>query len=183
MLNVVTSYASTGSGFVCPSACAKAGVEALTRSLAAEWGKYRIRVLGIAPGPFGTEGAKSRLFFDQSWEERAVQRIPLGRMGRLDELGELASFLVSDASAYVTGEIIRIDGGEGVFLAGEFNFLHEASPDDWRAYRRRVRNGASRPDPLPPSPDSSGAERRDGPVQKQAPRSLDHDYRNENQSA
>jgi 2,4-dienoyl-CoA reductase [(3E)-enoyl-CoA-producing], mitochondrial len=139
VLNVLTVYARTGSGYVVPSACAKAAVEAMTTSLAAEWGKYRIRVVGIAPGPFPTEGAMSRLVPDEAMNERITRRIPLGRLGRLEEFGMLATFLASPMAAYISGEVVRIDGGEAPFLAGEFNFLDDMSKDTWREYRRRVR--------------------------------------------
>ncbi len=139
VLNILTAYAQTGSGFVVPSACAKAGVEALTKSLAAEWGKYGIRMIGIAPGPFPTEGAFSRLIPSGDWESFCTRRIPLGRFGRLEELGNLATFLVSPHAEYISGEIIRIDGAEIPFLAGEFSFLDEVDRNQWREYRKKVR--------------------------------------------
>ncbi len=169
VLNVLTTYSSTGSGYVCPSACAKAGVEVLTRSLAGEWGKYGIRFVGIAPGPFPTQGATSRLFMDESFADGAARRNPLRRMGRIDEFGTLAAFLVSDAAAYVNGEIIRIDGGEGVSLAGQFNFLETMPRDAWRTYRKRVRNGAESQCGSGIPENSSGAGRRDGAVTQTAP--------------
>jgi NAD(P)-dependent dehydrogenase (short-subunit alcohol dehydrogenase family) len=132
MVNIVTTYAWTGSGYVVPSAVAKAGVLALTRSLASEWGKYGIRTNAIAPGPFPTEGAWSRLMpapvqklFDPA------QRIPLARVGRPEELANLAAFLLSDYSGYINGDCITIDGGEWLRNAGEFNFLDAVSPREW----------------------------------------------------
>lgn len=139
VLNIVAAYSQTGSPFVVPSACAKAGVEALTKSLAAEWGKYGIRLLAIAPGPFPTSGAMERLVPDANWHERLRRRIPLGRYGMPDELGHLATFLVSPLAAYITGETVRIDGGEGPALAGEFSFLGEVTPEEWKEYRYRTR--------------------------------------------
>ena len=140
VLNIVTTYATTGSGYVVPSAISKAGVISLTRSLAVEWGKYGIRLNAIAPGPFPTEGAWSRLFPEEvaqrfQWEKR----IPLGRVGKHEELTDLASYLVSDYSGFINGEVITIDGGEWLKGAGEFNFLDELSPELWDEIGKKVR--------------------------------------------
>jgi len=132
MLNIVTTYAWTGSGYVVPSACAKAGVLAMTRSLAVEWAKYNIRSNAIAPGPFPTEGAWSRLFpADLADKVDPVHRIPLKRTGEHQELANLAAYLMSDYSAYINGEVITIDGGEWLQGAGEFNGLEQITPEMW----------------------------------------------------
>ncbi|MGH7194066.1 MAG: SDR family oxidoreductase, partial [Candidatus Saccharimonadales bacterium] len=132
ILNMVTTYASSGSGYVVPSAVAKAGVLALTRSLASEWGKYGIRANAIAPGPFPTEGAWSRLMPDALRElGDPIARIPLGRVGEHQELANLAAYLLSDYSGYINGACITIDGGESVRGAGEFNYLDAVSPQQW----------------------------------------------------
>lgn len=131
-LNIVTTYASTGSGFVVPSACAKAGVLALTRSLAAEWAKYNIRSNAIAPGPFPTEGAWKRLFPGEVAEKiDPLKRIPLKRFGEHQELSNLAAYLMSDYSGYINGEVVTIDGGEWVNGAGEFNGLEAVPQEMW----------------------------------------------------
>jgi NAD(P)-dependent dehydrogenase (short-subunit alcohol dehydrogenase family) len=129
-LNIVTTYAWTGSGYVVPSACGKAGVLALTRSLAVEWAKYNIRSNAIAPGPFPTEGAWSRLLpGDLVKKFDPAARIPLRRVGHHQELANLAAYLVSDYSGYINGEVITIDGGEWLRNGGEFSHL-EAIPDE-----------------------------------------------------
>src|SRR6267154_4710441 len=129
-LNIVTTYAWTGSGYVVPSACAKSGVLALTRSLAVEWAKYNIRSNAIAPGPFPTEGAWSRLLpGDLVKKFDPAQRIPLKRVGDHQELANLAAYLLSDYSAYINGEVITIDGGEWLRNGGEFSHL-EMIPDE-----------------------------------------------------
>lgn len=128
-LNIVTTYAWTGSGYVVPSACGKAGVLALTRSLAVEWAKYKIRSNAIAPGPFPTEGAWSRLLpGDLVKKFDPAERIPLKRVGEHQELANLAAYLLSDYSSYVNGEVITIDGGEWLRNGGEFSHL-EMVPD------------------------------------------------------
>ncbi len=120
ILNIVASYAWTGSGFVVPSASAKAGVLAMTRSLAVEWAKYRIRVNAISPGPFPTEGAWEKLVPSKEAEEEAKAGIPLRRFGEHHELANLAAFLLSDYSAYINGDCISIDGGQWL-VGGMFN--------------------------------------------------------------
>ncbi|MEI7801605.1 MAG: SDR family oxidoreductase [Bacteroidota bacterium] len=132
MLNIVTTYAFTGSGFVVPSACAKAGVLALTRSLAAEWAKYNIRSNAIAPGPFPTEGAWSRLFPEPLQKIiDPMKRLPMKRVGSHIELANLASYLVSDFSAYVNGEVVVIDGGEWLYNAGQFTHFDKIPKEAW----------------------------------------------------
>lgn len=132
VLNIVTTYAWTGSAYVAPSACAKAGVLALTRSLAVEWGKYGIRTNAIAPGPFPTEGAWSRLLPGNLKEKfDLTKKIPLGRLGEHHELANLASFLLSDYAGFINGEVITIDGGEWLQGAGEFNMLSEIPDALW----------------------------------------------------
>lgn len=133
VLNIVTTYAAAncGSGFVVPSACAKAGVLAMTRSLAVEWGKYHIRLNAIAPGPFPTEGAWSRLIPSKGYEDNARDKNPMKRFGRHEELTNLAAFLISDLSEYINGECVVIDGGQWLRGAGEFNDLSMLPEDAW----------------------------------------------------
>jgi NAD(P)-dependent dehydrogenase (short-subunit alcohol dehydrogenase family) len=131
-LNIVTTYAWTGSGYVVPSACGKAGVLALTRSLAVEWAKYNIRSNAIAPGPFPTEGAWSRLLPGELVKKfDPAERIPLKRVGEHQELANLAAYLLSDFSGYVNGEVITIDGGEWLRNGGEFSHLEMIPNEMW----------------------------------------------------
>lgn len=119
VLNIVTTYAWMGSAFVLPSACAKSGVLAMTRSLAVEWATYGIRLNAIAPGPFPTEGAFSRLMPPQMMEE-ARKAVPLQRFGKPEELGQLATYMMSDMASYMTGECVTLDGGEWLQNGQEF---------------------------------------------------------------
>ena len=132
ILNIVTTYSWTGSGYVVPSACAKAGVLSMTRSLAVEWAKYKIRSNAIAPGPFPTKGAWERLLpgdlkekFDPS------KKVPVGRVGEHQELSNLAAYLLSDFSSYINGEVITIDGAEWLKGAGQFNHLDMITDQMW----------------------------------------------------
>jgi len=137
VLNIVTTYAWTGSGYVVPSACAKAGVLAMTRSLAVEWAKYNIRFNAIAPGPFPTEGAWSRLLPGElRGKFDPAKKVPLKRVGDHQELANLAAYLMSDYAAYINGEVVTIDGGEWLLGAGEFNNLEMVTPEMWDAFEK-----------------------------------------------
>jgi NAD(P)-dependent dehydrogenase (short-subunit alcohol dehydrogenase family) len=132
VLNVTTTYTETGSAYVVPSAISKAGVQALTRSLAVEWGNRGIRMNAIAPGPIPTQGAFSRLLPRPELEERAKQKNPLGRFGTVEEFANLAVFLVSDGSGYINGEVVTMDGGEWLQGAGEFTELgRQLTEKEW----------------------------------------------------
>jgi NAD(P)-dependent dehydrogenase (short-subunit alcohol dehydrogenase family) len=136
VLSISATYAPVGSAYVVPSAVSKAGVEALTRSLAVEWGNRGIRMNGIAPGPIPTQGAFSRLLPRPDLETLALDRSPLHRFGTVDELANLAAFLVSDGSTYINGEVIRMDGGEFLQGAGEFTSLGRVlTEEDWQAIK------------------------------------------------
>ena len=140
ILNIVTTYAWTGSAYVVPSATAKAGVLAMTRSLAVEWAKYGIRMNAIAPGPFPTKGAWDRLLpgdlkdkFDLS------KQVPLRRLGEHQELANLAAYLVSDFSSYINGEVVTIDGGEWLQGAGQFNLLEQVPKELWDMLEQMIK--------------------------------------------
>ena len=136
ILNIVTTYAWTGSGYVVPSAAAKGGVLAMTRSLGSEWGKYGIRTNAIAPGPFPTKGAWARLVPPGlGIEKKMKKRIPLKRFGEHIELANLASFIMSDYAGYINGEVITIDGGEWVKGAGQFNDLDKLPKMVWKSMK------------------------------------------------
>ena len=141
VLNIVTTYAWTGSSYVVPSATAKAGVLAMTRSLAVEWAKYGIRFNAIAPGPFPTKGAWDRLLPGELKDKFDMKKkIPLRRMGEHQELANLAAYLMSDFSAYINGEVVTIDGGEWLQGAGEFNMLESIPQEMWDMLEMMIRS-------------------------------------------
>jgi len=136
VLSISATYAPVGSAYVVPSAVSKAGVEALTRSLAVEWGDRGIRMNAIAPGPIPTQGAFSRLMPRADLEKLALKKNPQNRFGTVEELANLAAFLVSDGSGYINGEVVRMDGGEFLQGAGEFSSLGRVlSESDWEAIK------------------------------------------------
>jgi NAD(P)-dependent dehydrogenase (short-subunit alcohol dehydrogenase family) len=141
ILNIVTTYAFTGSAYVVPSACAKGGVLAMTRSLAVEWGKYGIRTNAIAPGPFPTKGAWDRLLpGDLAEKFDFKKRVPLKRVGENQELANLAAFLISDFAGYINGEVITIDGGEWLQGAGQMNGLEAIPSEMWDMLEQMTRS-------------------------------------------
>lgn len=127
ILNIVTTYTETGCAFVLPSACAKAGVHAMTTTLAYEWAVYGIRVNALAPGPFPTEGAWSRLVPDDRFNALLQDGHPMGRVGQPDELTGMAAFLLSDLASYVNGAVIPVDGGERL-QGAQFNAFAQTLP-------------------------------------------------------
>ena len=140
ILNIVTTYAFTGSAYVVPSAAAKGGVVSLTRSLAVEWGPQGIRNNAIAPGPFPTKGASERLFPGELAEQFDFKkRIPLNRVGEHQELANLAAFLLSDFAGFINGEIVTIDGGEWLQGAGQFSALKAVPEEMWDALEQKIR--------------------------------------------
>ena len=144
VLNIVTTYAWTGSAYVVPSATAKAGVLAMTRSLAVEWAKYGIRFNAIAPGPFPTKGAWDRLLPGDLKEKfDLAKKVPLKRVGDHQELANLAAYLVSDFSHYLNGEVVTIDGGEWLKGAGQFNLLEMVTPEMWDMLEAMIKSKKS----------------------------------------
>jgi NAD(P)-dependent dehydrogenase (short-subunit alcohol dehydrogenase family) len=139
IVNIVTTYAWTGSAFVLPSACAKAGVLAMTRSLAVEWAAYGVRVNAIAPGPVPTDGAFSRLMPDPSLEEMAKNRVPLKRFGTPREIADAATYLMSDGAGYVTGDCLVVDGGEWLKNGGEFSYACDYDRDNLKQMLKAMR--------------------------------------------
>ncbi len=137
VLSIVTTYAWTGSAYVVPSAMAKAGVLAMTRSLAVEWGPKGIRLNAIAPGPFPTQGAWDRLIPNPEIEAAWLGRVPLGRVGEHREWAVLAVFLISEGAGYINGEVVTIDGGEWLKGAGQFSIMEALSDEEWEQMRGR----------------------------------------------
>jgi len=141
VLSIVTTYAWTGSGYVLPSVCAKAGVLAMTRSLAVEWAKYKIRFNAVAPGPFPTKGAWERLVPGELADKfDPAKKVPVGRVGENQELANLCAFLVSDFSSYINGDCITIDGGEWLKGAGQFSGMETVPSEMWDMIEQMTRS-------------------------------------------
>jgi len=143
VLSILSTSTITGRAFTAPSAMAKAGVLSMTRSLAVEWGRRQIRLLAIAPGSFPTPGAQAQLNPASRQAGRRESGVPLGRPGDHEELANLASFLGSDAAAYMTGEMVVLDGGMHLRSSGADDLLGW-SDEQWTAHRdslRRMRHG------------------------------------------
>ncbi|KAL7645063.1 UNVERIFIED_CONTAM: hypothetical protein RMT77_003441 [Armadillidium vulgare] len=138
-LSITTTYTRSGSSFVSPSASAKSGVETLMKSLTSEWGRYGLRFNCISPGPIETEGAFSRLDPTGKFMDTMYNRIPAGRLGEVEELSNLASYLVSDYSSWIAGEVIAFDGGQYTYMAGSFNSLDKVTDDEWDSLEKLIR--------------------------------------------
>jgi NAD(P)-dependent dehydrogenase (short-subunit alcohol dehydrogenase family) len=139
IISILATWIWTGSPYVVPSAMSKSGLHAMTQSLAAEWGKYGIKVNGIAPGPFPTKGAWDRLNPGDSDDGMSTSTIPLGRVGEMEELQNLATFLMADGCDYLTGQTIGLDGAQYLTGGGTFSQLDKLSDDDWESMRKLIR--------------------------------------------
>ena len=138
IVNILTTWIWTGSPYVVPSAMSKSGIHAMTQSLAAEWGKYGIKINGIAPGPFPTKGAWDRLNPDSN-DDGMTNTVPLGRVGEMEELQNLATFLMADGCDYLTGQTIGLDGGQYLTGGGTFSQLDKLTDEDWENMRKLIR--------------------------------------------
>lgn len=137
IVNILTTYADTGSAYVVPSAAAKGGMRAVTRSLAVEWGHKGIRVNGVAPGPFKTKGAWDNLMPSEDVEAFMAGKNPMGRLGTVRDMVNAILFLLGDNASFINGEIITVDGGEWLEGAGEFNQLRQMGDDIWEMMKVR----------------------------------------------
>lgn len=137
-LNITVS-GFKGTGFVLPSACAKAGVDAMTHSLASEWGRYGIRLNSIGPGPIYTKGAFSRLDPGGDMMNKTIDQLPTGRVGEVEELANLACYLVHPASSWLTGQRIDLDGGMANYMGGMFNGLSVITSEQWDIIEKMIR--------------------------------------------
>ena len=140
IINILATWVWTGSPYVVPSAMSKSGIHAMTQSLAAEWGKYGIKVNGIAPGPFPTKGAWERLNPGNNNDDGMMSTVPMGRVGEMIEFQNLATFLMADGCEYLTGQTIGLDGAQYLTGGGTFSQLDKLSDEDWENMRKLIRN-------------------------------------------
>jgi len=136
VVSIVVTWTRNGGPFVVPSAMSKAAVEAMTKSLAVEWGRYRIRLNAIAPGEIPTEGMSKRLMLGEGLGTKAVN--PFGRVGRIEELQNLAAFLLSDGCEWLTGETIAMDGAQALATGGNFYELRNWGDAEWKMAREAI---------------------------------------------
>ena len=143
VISITTTWVRNGSAFVVPSAMSKAGINIMTKSLAAEWGRYGIRLNCIAPGPFPTKGAWERLnpgALGGGSESSPASTNPMGRHGEMPELANLATFLMADGCDYLSGETIALDGADGLANGGNFyGSLAGLSDEDWAGIREMIK--------------------------------------------
>lgn len=139
VVSIVVTWIRNGSPYVVPSAMSKSAIHAMTMSLATEWGRYGIRLNAIAPGEIPTEGAGKRLNPGGEPGARTQRNNPMGRVGRIEELQNLATFLISDGCQWLTGETIALDGGQGHATGGSFYELRHWSDEQWRAARDAIK--------------------------------------------
>ncbi|MDA8957874.1 SDR family oxidoreductase [Gammaproteobacteria bacterium] len=139
IISILATWVWTGSPFVVPSAMSKSALHTMTKSLAVEWGPNGIRVNAIAPGPFPTEGMTARLSPKGDMQKDSGSTIPMGRMGEMNELQNLATFLMADGCEYLTGQTIAIDGAQYLSGGGTFSQLSKMSDDDWAEIRDMIK--------------------------------------------
>jgi NAD(P)-dependent dehydrogenase (short-subunit alcohol dehydrogenase family) len=138
VVSIVATWVRNGGPFVTPSAMSKAAVQAMTMSLASEWGRYGVRLNAIAPGEIPTEGASKRLA-PGGRSGKATQSVnPFGRVGRIDELQNLAAFLLCDGCEWLSGETIAMDGAQALATGGTFYELRKWGDAEWKAAREAI---------------------------------------------
>jgi len=140
VISILATWIWNGGPFTVPSAMSKAGINIMTKSLAAEWGPHGIRLNAIAPGPFPTKGAWERLSPQSAARGEGNHRMPMGRVGQMSELANLAVFLMADGCDYLTGQTIAIDGGMHLASGGNFASLTSLGDADWDRIRAEIRS-------------------------------------------
>ncbi|MCZ8390079.1 SDR family oxidoreductase [Achromobacter xylosoxidans] len=138
VVSIVVTWVWTGSPFVVPSAMSKAGIDAMTKSLAVEWGRHGIRLNAIAPGVIPTEGASARLRPNDSGTDALVKQNPMQRLGQGQDIGELAAFLLAPGNDWINGQTIALDGGDYLANGAYFKQYFDWSDDDWAAARAAI---------------------------------------------
>jgi NAD(P)-dependent dehydrogenase (short-subunit alcohol dehydrogenase family) len=138
VVSITVTWVRNGSPFVVPSAMSKSAIHAMTMSLAAEWGRYGIRLNTIAPGEIPTEGMSKRLNPNDQPGARTIARNPMGRVGRMEELQNLAVFLISGGCDWISGETIAMDGAQALATGGNFYEMREWSDADWQRARDAI---------------------------------------------
>lgn len=138
VMSIIVTWVRSGGPYVVPSAMSKSAIDAMTKSLATEWAQYGIRLNAVGPGEIPTEGMSKRLNPGEEPGARSARTNPMARAGKMDELQNLATFLLADGCQWLNGESIMMDGGNALATGGNFYPLREWTDAQWKQARENI---------------------------------------------